>query len=66
MVLPKHNNFRYVNIQQGNHFGLVDILGSIYRNEDVTLEDWFFRKDKMKRHFTMMSDELAEMHILNV
>ena len=54
-----------MSILKGNHFGLVDILGSIFKNEDMSLEDWFFRKDKMKRHFTTMSDAMAEMLILS-
>lgn len=63
-MLPKHNNFKYVNVHKGNHIGFVDILGSIFKNEDVSLEDWFFRKDKMKRHFTTMADIVAEMLVL--
>jgi hypothetical protein len=64
-VIPKHNNIKYVNVQKGNHFGFVDILGSIFKNEDVSMEDWFFRKDKMKRHFTLRSDVVAEMLVLS-
>jgi hypothetical protein len=63
-VLPKHDNFKYIRLMKGNHFGFVDILGSIFKNNDIELEDWFFRKDKMKRHFTLMSDSLAEMLVL--
>jgi hypothetical protein len=65
-VLPKHNNFKYVNLLKGNHFGFIDILGSVFKNEDISLEEWFFRKDKMKRHFTLMSDSLAEMLVLSI
>ena len=65
-VLPKHDNFKYVNLQKGNHFGFIDILGSIFKNEEISIEEWFFRKDKMKRHFTLMSDTLAEMLVLSI
>ena len=65
-VLPKHNNFKYISLNKGNHFGFIDILGSVFKNEDISLEEWFFRKDKMKRHFTLMSDSLAEMLVLSI
>jgi len=65
-VLPKHSNIKYINVNKGNHFGLVDILGSIFKNEDIDLEDWFLRKEKMKRHFTLMSDLRAEMLVLSI
>jgi hypothetical protein len=64
-VLPKHSNIKYVNVNKGNQFGFVDILGSVFKNEDIELEDWFLRKDKMKRHFTLMSDISAEMLALS-
>jgi len=35
-VLPRFNNCRYVNINVGNHFGLIDIFGSCQtQNIDV-------------------------------
>ena len=49
MVLPKHDNTKFVNITKGNQFGVVDIIGSILMNDDMQTDDWFIRKDKMKR-----------------
>lgn len=66
MVLPKHENTKFVNITRGNQFGVVDIIGSILMNEDMQTDDWFMRKDKMKRQFTVMSGQYTEMLILTI
>ena len=34
-VLPKHNNFKFIDIGHGNTFGAVDIIGSILRHEEI-------------------------------
>ena len=49
-VLPKYMNTRYVKINQGNEFGLVDLLLSVYKKKNgkdgskteslITLENW--------------------------
>lgn len=38
-VLPKYNNVKYVNINQGSNFGIEDIVGSVIKNE-VSQNDW--------------------------
>ena len=51
-VLPKHNNFKYINITLGSHFGVVDILASLLEHDvpyhDV-IDNWITRKDSLKR-----------------
>ena len=45
---------------------MVDIIGSILMNDDMQTDDWFIRKDKMKRQFTVMSGQYTEMLVLTV
>ena len=45
---------------------MVDIIGSILVNDDMQTDDWFVRKDKMKRQFTTMSGQVSEMLILTI
>ena len=49
MVLPKHDNIKYVHIDIGHMFGVADIIGSALKNEEIELEDWFSKKDQLKR-----------------
>lgn len=49
MVLPKHENTRYVDYKVGNTFGVVDIIGSTLSQENMELDEWFLRKDLLKR-----------------
>mmetsp|Transcript_23565 Transcript_23565/g.36258 ORF Transcript_23565/g.36258 Transcript_23565/m.36258 type:complete len:139 (+) Transcript_23565:948-1364(+) len=55
-VLSKHDNCKYCQVNVGSQFGVLDIIGSVLRNEDIELEDWIYFKDKMKRQFTIMAD----------
>ena len=29
LVLPRHSNIKYIDIQSGNYFGIIDIVGSM-------------------------------------
>ena len=49
MVLPKHDNAMYINYKVGDTFGVVDIIGSNMKNDDMELDEWFLRKDLLKR-----------------
>ena len=49
MVLPKHENTRYVDYKVGNTFGVIDIIGSTLSQENMELDEWFLRKDLLKR-----------------
>ena len=33
-VLPSYENTRYINITSGCHFGIMDIIGSVYSNRE--------------------------------
>ena len=54
-VLPSFENTKYINIRVGDHFGVIDIVGSITHNS-LDFEDWMNRKDVIKRQFTIMSE----------
>jgi CRP-like cAMP-binding protein len=64
-VLPKHDNQKYVKVNEGGSFGAVDIMGSVFKN-DVELETWFSRKDVLKRQFSTMASTYCEMMSLSV
>ena len=55
-VLPKHDNAKFLTIQHGHEFGVLDVIGSIFINPEIEMENWFNRKDKLMRQFTAMSD----------
>jgi hypothetical protein len=67
-VLPKRNNFKYINISRGYKFGFVDIISSILANDDIdndNMNSWTFRPDKMQRQFTIMSSMQSELWTLS-
>ena len=47
-VLPKYKNTTYIEISVGDHFGIIDIVGSILKTE-FALETWFSHKDVISR-----------------
>lgn len=55
-VLPKYSNCKYINIDKGSHFGLVDIVFSSLKDESFDIGNFLYHKDKMKRKFTVMGD----------
>ena len=65
-MLPKHKNVKYVDIGHGNTFGIVDIIGSILHHEEIEADQWFLRKDLLKRQFTIMSDGQTELMSLSI
>ena len=65
-VLPKHNNQKYVTISEGESFGVVDIIGSVYKEDKLEIENWFSRKDLLKRQFTILSDTYTEVMSLSI
>lgn len=65
-MLPKHNNEKYVTMIEGTSFGVVDIIGSAYKEEKLEIDNWFSRKDLMKRQFSMMSDTYTEIMSLSI
>jgi len=62
-VLPKYENTRYININVGDHFGVIDIVGSCQTNS-IFLDDWGNNKNFLQRQFTVMAIE--ETEVLNL
>ena len=50
-VLPKFNNTKYITINNGNYFGVIDIIGSLLQSENgyAKLNEWVKYKDLIKR-----------------
>ena len=67
-VLPKHKNTEYIEIGEGNYFGAIDIVGSILQHQDCLTEDddIFNHKEKLIRQFTIMSDNISEILMLEL
>ena len=40
-VLPSYENTCYIQINKGNHFGVMDIIGSVVTNSELEFENWF-------------------------
>lgn len=64
-VLPKFKNTTYIEISIGNHFGIIDIVGSILKTK-FELDTWFSHKDILQRQFTVMSLKESEALILSI
>lgn len=47
-VLPQYNNIKYINIEIGDQFGLIDIIASAHF-QGFDPEDWLSRKDALER-----------------
>jgi hypothetical protein len=64
-VLPRYRNTPYIKIKEGNHFGIIDIVGSCQIN-DVDLSDWYKKKSLLSRQFTIQSRNQCEVLILSL
>lgn len=52
-VLPRHKNIMYIKLYKGQHFGMVDIMGSFIENDDFDIDNWIQYKDSLKRQFSI-------------
>ena len=52
--MPKYKNATYIEVEEGYHFGLIDIVGSVLQSE-YEVDSWYTHKDLLVRQFTMMS-----------
>lgn len=39
-VLPRYKNTSYINIKNGNHFGVIDIVGSAH-TQNIDMKEWY-------------------------
>ena len=65
-VLPSYENTSYIEINSGNHFGVMDIIGSVVTNSEVEFENWFIHKDIIHRQFTIMAKKQIEVLTLSI
>ena len=65
-VLPSYENTCYVKINKGNHFGIMDIIGSIVTNNELCQDSWFQRKELIHRQFTIMAFKDIECLTLSI
>jgi len=68
-VLSQYNNIKYVNIDPGMHFGIIDIISCLIEKDmkiDEIIEDWIARKDILKRQFTVRTDEETQLMTLSI
>ena len=52
-VLPIYNYQKYISISDGDHFGLIDIIGSQHEIENGNLDNWYSNRHSLRRHFTI-------------
>lgn len=43
-VLPKYHNATYIEIEEGSHFGIIDIVQSVLQS-NYEVDNWFLHKD---------------------
>ena len=48
-MLPNNHNLKYIDIQEGLHFGEMDIVGHIIEREDKDIYAWIEMTGKLKR-----------------
>lgn len=58
-VLPRYKNTPYINIAKGNHFGIIDIVGSAH-TQNIDMKDWFSNRNKLLRQFSVISKDNSE------
>ena len=67
---PDYHEFKYVNFEVGNYFGLIDILGSCKAMDgdemNHWLDNWHKHKTDITRQFSVGSQSLVEMLTLTV
>jgi hypothetical protein len=67
MVLPLYNNQKYIAIEKGNHFGIIDIIGCQILKENQNLDDWYQNRYQLIRHFSIqVSSVIADTLTLSL
>jgi hypothetical protein len=64
-VIPIYSNAEYMKINSGEHFGVIDIVGSMQFIEE-DLDAWYDFKHKLKRQFSVQSIGESECLSLSV
>lgn len=53
-VLPRYKNTGYIYIKEGDHFGVIDIVGSC-QTQNINILDWYKKKTLLYRQFSVQS-----------
>lgn len=71
MVLPRHQNVKYIDFNIGCYFGVEDIVGDSVeisgndndndKNEGINIDNWIYRKEELSRVFTVMVPHKREI-----
>ena len=66
-MLPRYRNTPYISIGVGNHFGVIDIVGSA-QTQDIEMEDWYKKRSLLSRQFSVaaLEGKGSEVLILNI
>ena len=64
-VHQKYNNVKYVQLDEGTYFGVIDIVHSI-NSQNIDPSRWINSKDKMSRYFSCVADEESSVLALNI
>lgn len=64
-VLPRYRNVPYIRIIEGNHFGIIDIVGSC-QIHNIEITEWYKKKSLLTRQFTVQSKTQCEVLILSI
>jgi hypothetical protein len=59
-VLPIVKNYPYIRIEPGDHFGVIDIIGTQLEHDKGKLENWFENKNNLKRFFSVQASTHLE------
>ena len=62
-VIPYYSNTSYINIDIGDHFGIIDIVGSANVNK-FDCKNWIEHKSLLYRQFTIMA--LNNVEVLQI
>jgi hypothetical protein len=54
-VLPIVENYPYIRVENGDHFGIIDIIGTQLESDRGRLENWFENKSNLKRFFSIQA-----------
>ena len=64
-VLPFYSNTSYIDIDIGDHFGVIDIIGSANVSK-FELKNWIEHKNSLYRQFTIMALNNVEVLQINI
>jgi hypothetical protein len=64
-VLPSYDNTSYINIEMGDLFGIIDIIGSANMGK-FDLKNWIDHKSQIYRQFTIMASNNVEVLVIDI